>query len=96
MGGRREVSVISHRPVTSSEFKQERPFFLGCLNIFATGCLSSSYLRSRGSRLLNRVKHGTLLAPKEVVIKTVFHFPKLACLIIARQKRQLLALLFMW
>ena len=74
MGGRREVSVISHRPVTSSEFKQERPFFHGCLNIFATGCLSSSYLRSRGSRLLNRVKHGTLLAPKEVVIKNSISF----------------------
>ena len=39
MGGRREVSISSHRPVTSSDLKHERLFFLGeCLNIFATGC----------------------------------------------------------
>ena len=34
-----------------------------CLNIFATGCLSPSYPYSRGARLLNGVKRGTLLAP---------------------------------
>ena len=28
-GGGREVSVISHRPVTSSDLKHERLFFLG-------------------------------------------------------------------
>ena len=39
MGGRREVSVISHRPVTRSDLKQERSVFLWeCLNIFAAGC----------------------------------------------------------
>ena len=39
MGGRREVGIVSHRPVTSSDLKQERSFFLSeCLNIFATGC----------------------------------------------------------
>ena len=39
MGGRREVSIISHRPVTRSDLKQERSFFSRkCLNIFATGC----------------------------------------------------------
>ena len=27
MGGRREVSIISRRPVTSSDLKQERSFF---------------------------------------------------------------------
>ena len=32
MGGRREVSIISQRPVTNSDFAWE------CLNIFATGC----------------------------------------------------------
>ena len=37
MGGRREVSIISHRPVTGSDLKQERSFFCG-FNIFATGC----------------------------------------------------------
>ena len=27
MGGRREVGIVSHRPVTSSDLKQERSFF---------------------------------------------------------------------
>ena len=34
MGGRREVSVISHRPVTSSDLKHERLFFLGSVSTF--------------------------------------------------------------
>ena len=42
MGGRRDVSVISHRPVTSSDLKHERLFFRECLNIFATGCTNIS------------------------------------------------------
>ena len=29
MGGRREVSIISHRPVTRRDLKQERSFFVG-------------------------------------------------------------------
>ena len=37
IGGRREVSILSHRPVTSSALKHERFFFRECLNIFATG-----------------------------------------------------------
>ena len=32
MGGRREVSVISHRPVTSSDLKHERLFFCGSVS----------------------------------------------------------------
>ena len=38
MGGRREVSIISQRPVNSSDLKHERVLFRECLNIFATGC----------------------------------------------------------
>ena len=34
MGGRREVSIISHRSVTRSDLKQERSFFLGSVSIF--------------------------------------------------------------
>ena len=34
MGGRREVSVISHRPVTSSDLKHERSFFRGSVSTF--------------------------------------------------------------
>ena len=34
MGGRREVSIISHRPVTSSDLKQERSFFRGSVLTF--------------------------------------------------------------
>ena len=29
-----EVSVISHRPVTRSDLKQERPFFRGSVSTF--------------------------------------------------------------
>ena len=38
MGGRREVSIVSQRPVTSSDLEQERSLFFECLNIFQTGC----------------------------------------------------------
>ena len=46
-------SVLSHRPVTSNDLMKERFFLIlqECLNIFATGCLSPSYLYSHGARL---------------------------------------------
>ena len=34
MGGRREVSILSHRPVTSSDLKQERLFFRESVSTF--------------------------------------------------------------
>ena len=34
MGGRREVSIISCRPVTRSDLKQERSFFQGSVSSF--------------------------------------------------------------
>ena len=34
MGERREVSIISHRPVTRSDLKQERSFFRGSVSTF--------------------------------------------------------------
>ena len=34
MGGRKEVSIISHRPVTRSDLKQERLFFGGSVSTF--------------------------------------------------------------
>ena len=34
MGGRRDVSVISHRPVTRSDLKQERSFFPWSVSTF--------------------------------------------------------------
>ena len=34
MGGRREVSILSHRPVTWSNLKQERSFFRGSVSTF--------------------------------------------------------------
>ena len=34
MAGRREVSIISHRPVTRSDLQQERSFFLGSVSTF--------------------------------------------------------------
>ena len=34
MGGRREVIILSHRPVTWSNLKQERSFFRGSVSTF--------------------------------------------------------------
>ena len=34
MGGRREVSILSHRPVTSSDLKQERLYFRESVSTF--------------------------------------------------------------
>ena len=34
MGGRREVSILSHRPVTRSNLKQERSFFRRSVSTF--------------------------------------------------------------
>ena len=34
MGGRREVSITSHRPVTRSDLRQERSFFGGSVSTF--------------------------------------------------------------
>ena len=34
MGGRREVSIISHRPLTRSDLKQERSSFRGSVSTF--------------------------------------------------------------
>ena len=34
MGGRREVSIISHRPVINSDLKQKRSFFRGSVSTF--------------------------------------------------------------
>ena len=34
MGGRREVSIISHRPMTRSDLNQERSFFRGSVSTF--------------------------------------------------------------
>ena len=34
MGGRREVSILSHRPVTWNNLKQERSFFRGSVSTF--------------------------------------------------------------
>ena len=34
MGGRKEVSIISHRPVTRSDLQQERSFFRGSVSTF--------------------------------------------------------------
>ena len=34
MGGRKEVSIIPHRPVTRSDLQQERAFFRGSVSTF--------------------------------------------------------------
>ena len=73
MGGRREVSIISHRPVTRSDLQREsRLFFRGSVSTFLL--LVVWVPLSRGARLLNGVKCGALLEPKEVVIKNSISF----------------------
>ena len=56
MGGRWEVSIISHRPVLRSDLKQERLVFRECLNIFATNC-SPKGIHLRESWLYNYYCH---------------------------------------
>ena len=58
MGGRREVSILTHRPVTSSDLKQERLFFHEkWLNIFATGCSSNCLGKQRHWVILEEQFH---------------------------------------
>ena len=42
MEGRREVSIISRRPVTRSDLKQERSFFRGSVSTFLQLVVASS------------------------------------------------------
>ena len=68
MGGMREVSIISHRPVTRSDLKQERSFFRGSVSSFLQ--LVVLVLHTP----IAVVKRGAFLAPKEVVIKNSISF----------------------
>ena len=76
MNGRKEGRQCYILQTCGQErFEARKVVFLGeCLIIFATGCLSPSYPYSRGARLLNGVKRGALLAPKEVVMKNSISF----------------------
>ena len=47
MGGRREVSIISHRPVTRSDLKQERSFFLRSVSLFLQLVVARSNKRNK-------------------------------------------------
>ena len=52
MGGTREVSIISHRPVTRSGLKQERLVFRGSVStFFATGCSERYFWRGHHKTL---------------------------------------------
>ena len=44
MGERREVSIISHRPVTRSDLKQERSFFRGSVSTSLQLVVATCYL----------------------------------------------------
>ena len=55
MGGRREVSIISHRPVTSSDLKRERSFFRGCVSTFLQLVVATS-VKFQAFRLRERCK----------------------------------------
>ena len=54
IGGRRDVSIVSHGPATRSDLTLERLSFRECLNIFATGF--SSLCRDLGT-LVKRNKN---------------------------------------
>ena len=43
MEGRRDVSIISHRPVTSRDLKQERLFYHGSVSTFLQLVVGSSF-----------------------------------------------------
>ena len=55
MGGRREVSIISHRPVTSSDLKQERSFFRGSVSTFLQLVVATS-VKFQAFKLRGRCK----------------------------------------
>ena len=67
-----------------------------CLIIFVTGCLSPSYPYGRGARLLNGVKRGALLAPKEVVIKNSISFLSVCLFKKSETKTAVVGPFFMW
>ena len=52
MGGRREVSIISHRPVTRSDLKQERSFFLGSVSTFLQLVVAMFAMKFERNRIL--------------------------------------------
>ena len=54
MGGRREVSIISHRPVTRSDLKQERSFFRGRVSTFFQLVVVRKLLVNTASSLTNK------------------------------------------
>ena len=51
MGGRREVSIISHRPVTRSDLKQERSFFRGSVSTFLELVVAVPFLAMEKKKL---------------------------------------------
>ena len=50
MGGRREVSILSHRPVTCSDLKQERLCFRESVSTFlqlVVACVTIYFMETR-------------------------------------------------
>ena len=68
MGGRREVSIISYRPMTRSNLKQERSFFRGCVSTFlqlVVACITMNSFHY-GQRMC--ITHGLLGDSKSYVL----------------------------
>ena len=89
MESRREVSIVSYRPVSSSDLKQERSFFWSeCLNInfFATGC---SFL-SQNLEVLFWAAQPVNFAPFSKVIKQTRSYWRLHCTVLCTVKILLL------
>ena len=57
MGGRREVSLLPHRPVTSSDLKQERLCFCESVSTFSQLVVASLLFKGQGT------EHTTVKCP---------------------------------
>ena len=54
-GGRREVSILSHRPVTSSDLKQDRLFFRESVSTFLQ-LVVATYMRPLRNKILEIIR----------------------------------------
>ena len=74
MGGRREVCIISHRPVTSSHLKQERSFFMGVSHHHIARPTDPKPLYAATELSVNNVPYFTIFKRQRSVMMK--YFPK--------------------
>ena len=74
MGGRREVSIKPHRPVTSSHLRQERSFFMGGSQHHITRRTDPKALYSATELSVNNVPYFTIFKRQRSIMMK--QFPK--------------------